>query len=221
MISHVDAAHVKVNCPGSRIWVIPNGVDTEYFHTKNHHSDAGRNLLFTGVMNYTPNVESIVYFIKEILPLVRRRISDVKLTVAGRNPTLELQKIEKEVHEISLTGYVDDIRPYFERAAIYVAPIISGAGLKNKILEAWSMSKAVVATSLSCDGIDAIDGYNVVIADRPKDFAEKVVQLLSDTNMRDRLAINGRHTVERSYSWLSKSKMLENLFREVLHRNAE
>jgi len=128
-VSLVDATHVKKNCPNSNIWVIPNGVDTEYFKSKNKFTVTDNILLFTGVMNYPPNNESIIYFINRILPLVRERVPYVSLLVAGKNPTPELQRIAANIAGIYLTGYVDDIRPYFEKAAIYVAPMISGAGL--------------------------------------------------------------------------------------------
>lgn len=217
LVSSIDAEQVKKHCPASNVWVIPNGVDTDYYVSKNKCKMTENILLFTGVMNYHPNNESIIYFIKEILPLVKRRVPNVKLLVAGKNPMPELRRMATRLPGIDLTGYVADMRPYFDKAAIYIAPMISGAGLKNKILEAWAMSKPVVAFPLSCDGIDAVDGYNALIAGSREEFADKIVKVLSDPMQSDKLAKNGRKTVEKSYSWISKSKMLEEVFSKVLN----
>ena len=217
LISPVDADHVKKNCPNSRVWVIPNGVDTEYFINDSKFMTHENTLLFTGVMDYPPNNECIIYFIKDIIPLVRKKFAKISLLVVGKNPSSELQNMAREFPGIRLTGYVNDIRPYFAEAAIYVAPIISGAGLKNKILEAWAMSMPVVASGLSCGGIDARDGYNVAIANTTKAFADKVIELLSDPMLRNKLAQNGRITAERCYSWKSKAESLEKIFTDVIN----
>lgn len=219
MISPADAEHVNMNCPKSKVWVVSNGVDTKYFECRSNQSRSENALLFTGVMSYRPNNESMIYFINEILPILRNQLKNVSLTIAGRDPMPELQKLAENVEGIKITGYVKDIRPYFDQSSVYIAPVISGAGLKNKILEAWAMSMPVVATPLSCEGIDAKDDHNVILAKTSKEFADNIVKLLSDAVLRDKLANNGRITVENTYSWHSKAVALEKIFREVLRSN--
>jgi glycosyltransferase involved in cell wall biosynthesis len=213
-ISPVDQAEAQKNAPGSKMWVVPNGVDTDFFRSKGA-VPKNDSLLFTGVMDYTPNVEAMTYFIHEILPLVRKRIPNMSLTIAGRNPTTALRSLASRVPNITLTGFVEDIRPFFEEAAVCVVPIISGAGLKNKILEAWSMSKPVVATSFSCNGLDVVHGQNALIADTPQRFADAVVSLLLNPLQSKRLAEEGRRTIERSYSWESQAALLDKIIKEV------
>lgn len=216
MISPVDAKKIEKNCPRSKIWVVPNGVDTEYFKSNNSKSEPKRSLLFTGVMDYPPNNGAMLYFIRKIFPLVRERVPDVTLTVAGRNPTQELQALAKLDRGIRLTGFVDDIRPCFDSSLVYVSPLLSGAGIKNKILEAWSMSMPVVATSVSCSGLEAKNGENILIADKSEDFSEAIFTLLSDRSLMKLISQNGRKTVEQSYSWEIRAKMLMDIFRDVL-----
>lgn len=216
LISPIDMDYIKKNCLHSKIWVVPNGVDTEYFKSRNKSIQSRNTLFFSGVMDYSPNNESMIYFIKEILPLVRRRIPDVFLVIAGKNPTHELQAIAHKTHGIKLTGFVQDMRPFFEDAMIYVAPMIAGAGLKNKVLEAWAMSKPVVATPMACNGLNAVNEENILIAETPGAFAEKILMLLSNPELKKKLGNNGRKMVEESYSWESKSRMLEKIFNELL-----
>ena len=215
-VSPMDQAFVQRNCPNSNLWVVPNGVNTEYFKPKQKGTRSKNSLLFTGVMDYRPNHESMIYFMKEILPLLKKATPNITLTIAGKNPTHDLIELAQKNPEIKLTGFVKDLRPYFNECMIYVAPIISGAGMKNKILEAWAMSKPVVASSMSCIGLKAVDGQNCLIADSPHAFAEKIILLFSDLNLRNKLAQNARSTAKELYSWQSRARMLEDIFSEVI-----
>ena len=217
MISSVDAERISRNCPKSRIWVLPNGVDTAHFKRPVGARGKTAELLFTGVMNYPPNNEAMIYFIEEIFPLVKQKRLDVTLTIAGREPTHELQSLAGKTSGVKLTGFVEDLRPFFSDAVIYIAPLLSGAGIKNKVLEAWSMSLPVVATPISCAGIMTIENQNILLADSPEDFAAKILTLLSNEALRGRLSSNGRHTAEREYSWMSRSNILSSIFEEVIN----
>lgn len=217
-VSPVDCKLVAPKCPHSRIWVVPNGVDDEYYKSHTMPAHSNYKLLFTGVMDYHPNNDSIIYFIKSIYPLVKAKIPNATLTIAGKNPTAELLAICSDNPDIKVTGSVSDMRPYFEDASVYVAPIIAGAGLKNKILEAWAMLKPVVSTTIGGNGLEAVDGENLLFADTPTVFAEKVVTLLENPDLRTKLASNGRKTVEQHYSWKSQSDKLGEIFKEVLER---
>lgn len=215
-ISPVDALNLRRHCPDSKLWVLPNGVDTSYFQSQNPPEQTNNTLLFTGVMDYPPNNEAMLYFIEEVFPRVKEKIPAVTLTVAGRNPAPELTSLADLTPGVSVTGFVDDIRPYFDASSLYVSPLISGAGMKNKILEAWSMSKPVVATPVSCSGLEVRDNENILIADSPHKFAERIIGLLSDRSLMLQIGRNGRQTAEQSYSWASRASTLADIFAEVL-----
>ena len=220
MISSADAEVVARNCPHSKIWVVPNGVDTDYFKRASRLPIRTGDLLFTGIMDYPPNNTAMLYFIREILPLVRGNIPEVTLTIAGRNPTPELRSLVDQTSGVHVTGFVEDIRPYFETATVYVSPLLTGAGLKNKVLEAWSMAVPVVATTVSCSGIAVRNNDNLLIADTPAEFATKILALLADGSLRGRLSLSGRETVERDYSWTSQGEMLCAIFHEIVTAEA-
>lgn len=216
LITPRDQASLQSNCRDSRTWVVPNGVDADYFSPLGASSNEFH-VLFTGVMDYEPNVDAMLFFIDEILPKIRREIPGTILTIAGKNPVPKLIALASSVPGIVVTGQVDDIRPFFEQAAVYVAPMISGAGLKNKILEAWAMAKPVVATSMACSGIDAVNGENILIADDPTDFAVQVVAVLRDQALRDRISIASRTIAEEHYSWKRQARKFVEIFHQVAH----
>jgi glycosyltransferase involved in cell wall biosynthesis len=217
MCTSVDSDIIKRHCPYSNVWTVPEGVDTEYYRSK-RASSLGKNLLFTGVMNYPPNNTAMLHFIENIFPLIRQTDPDIVLTIAGKNPTPELQLLANRTAGIILTGFVDDMRPYFDAATVYVSPLVTGAGMKNKILEAWAMSLPVIATSLSCSGIEAIANENILIADKPREFAEKVLGLLQDEALRSRLSRCGRETAEQLYSWQNRSNMIRDIIDNLLNQ---
>lgn len=214
LITPRDQASLQANCRNSRTWVVPNGVDADYF-CPGISAKKENHLLFTGVMDYEPNVNSILFFIEEILPKIRSEIPDTILTIAGKNPVPNLVKAASNIEGIFLTGEVEDIRPFFEQAAVYVAPMTSGAGLKNKILEAWAMAKPVVATSMACSGIDVIDGENILVADDPNDFARQVVTILRDEALSARMSIASRRIAENEYSWKRQGEKFVEIFHKV------
>ena len=127
-----------------------------------------------------------------------------------------IDQIIRKEDSIILTGYVKDIRPYFENTSVYVCPLRWGTGIKNKLLEAWAMSKPIVATSVSKEGLGAVDNENILIADKPSKFADCVIKLLNDNKLREKLGQKGRQLVETSYTWQLQSSRLEGLFNRIL-----
>jgi len=141
--------------------------------------------------------------------------------IAGRNPTAEIKARAENKENIIVTGTVDDLSPYFDQAWIYVCPLITGAGIKNKVLEAWSARIPLVATQLSCDGINVQNEEDFLIADTSAAFARAVVRLVRDKELRDKLVRSGRDKVVRQYDWNSKARALEEVFeRAVANFNA-
>jgi glycosyltransferase involved in cell wall biosynthesis len=170
-------------------------------------------LVFVGGYSWYPNRDAMAYFGKTILPLVRRRYPDLSVTWVGRAPDAVKRDFEN-LYGIRLTGYVDDVRPVVSGAACYVVPLRVGGGTRLKILDAWAMGKAVVSTSIGCEGLDARDGENILIRDTPESFAEAVDAVLKDDDLRTRLERNARATAESVYDW---SVIGGPMLREYLH----
>jgi glycosyltransferase involved in cell wall biosynthesis len=192
-------------------FVVPNGVDTEYFQN-GEDSTEPFSLIFSGTIGYVPNYDGVTYFLDNIFPLIRQRIPEVKIYIVGNSPPRDLKKRNSE--NIIVTDYVPDVRPYFEKASVYVVPLRLGSGTRLKILEAMAMHKPVVTTSIGGEGIDIVHGETALIADRPEDFAGAVVDLLRDPALREKLARNGNELVRQRYDWsvigqLMNSSLLE------------
>jgi polysaccharide biosynthesis protein PslH len=184
----------------SRITVIPTGVDVEYFRPSNNQEEANT-IVFSGAMDWMPNEDAIVYFIKAILPRIRQQVPDASLCVVGRDPSRGLLKLGTSERGIEITGRVDDIRPFVHRAAVYVVPLRIGGGTRLKIFEAMAMGKAVVSTTIGAEGLPVRSGKDLLIADDPEDFAKTTSKLLKDPIRRAEIGRTARELVNRSYSW--------------------
>ena len=208
LVSEVDAGIIRRICRSTEISVIHNGVDADYYRPVNI-SENDNELIFEGSMNFRPNVDGIIYFCKEIYPRILEKRPESKLYIVGRDPSDEVKSLASD--HTCVTGFVDDVRPFISRAAIFICPLRKGAGIKNKILQAWSMRKAVVATTISTGGLDARHGYNICIEDDPRKFAAAVVDLLEDKQKRKEMGERARSTILNSYTWEKKSEELAKL----------
>ena len=194
------------------ISVIPNGVDLEYFEPtrSSGRSYVPNRLVFTGNMSYRPNVEAVQHLVTAVLPRIRREIPDVQLCIVGMDPTPAVQRLA-EGDRVVVTGKVDDIRPYFDSAAVAVAPLRVARGLQNKVLEAMAMRVPVVASPAAFEGVSAVAGRDLLVAADPTAFSRAVVTLLSDRAARERYAAAGRRCVETSHNWSRLLQRLEDL----------
>jgi glycosyltransferase involved in cell wall biosynthesis len=196
-VSPVDRSELLCQAPDARFIVVPNGVDIEGFRPE-HGADVG--LVFVGGATWLPNADAMEYFCSHILPNVRASGFDGPVRWLGRVPERTRRRYRR-TYGVEATGYVEDIRPIVHDAACYIVPIRIGGGTRIKILDAWAMGKAVVSTSIGCEGLAAVDGRNILIRDDPTDFAAAVTQLLADEGLRRRLGAEGRLTAERVYDW--------------------
>ncbi len=183
--SSTEAAAVRGLLGIDSIVVVPNEVDTTYF-TPSELPTVNGQLLFTGTMNYEPNVEAGRYFTAHMLPLILQEIPTAKLSIVGKNPTEGVIRLASE--HVMVHGGVPDIRPYYREAEVVVVPLLQGGGTRRKILEAAASGKAIVTTSLGVEGLDFSSGEDLWIADSPADFAGAVVTLLTDETIRCKLA---------------------------------
>ena len=172
----------------SKMTVISTGVDTEYFQP-DASKEQPSSLVFTGSMDWMPNEDGIVYFLRSILPLIRREIPQVRFNIVGRQPSDKLRATVDSEPGVQVTGRVDDIRPYVREGSVYVVPLRIGSGTRLKIFEAMAMGKAIVSTSLGAEGLPVSEGRDILIADTPEEFSRKVCLLLRDPQERSRLAV--------------------------------
>lgn len=189
--------------------VIANGVDTKYF--TNSATESEVKLVFLGDMSTPPNNDAVKYFVDEIYPEVLREES-VKFYIVGRNPSGYINGL-KENPDIVVTGSVVDVRKYLAKGSIFITPMISGTGIKNKILEAMSMELPVVSTSIGISGIDSTDQVHYLRADTPGEFKNNIVKLINDKQLRKKIGLDARLFVEKNYSW--KTSMTR--FNEIIN----
>ncbi|MCX6830416.1 MAG: glycosyltransferase family 4 protein [candidate division Zixibacteria bacterium] len=198
-VSEIEAASIKELNPKIPVQVVENGVDLEYFRPSPAKTDRHQ-LIFVGAMNWRPNQDAIQHFVHDILPLIRRKTSDIEAVFVGQDPPPQIKKLG-EIPAVKIVGQVDDVRPYVMKAAVYIVPLRIGGGTRLKIVEALAMGKAVVSTSVGAEGLLVTDGKEISLADSPEQFATAVERLLNDGDLRARLGRAGRELVEKHYDW--------------------
>jgi sugar transferase (PEP-CTERM/EpsH1 system associated) len=199
------------------VHVVHTGVDTEYFRSSASQQPPATSpaqLVFTGSMDWLPNEDAMVFFCRDVLPLIRAEEPNVQLSIVGRAPTPAVQKLADEAG-IQVTGRVDDVRPYMRDAAVYVVPLRIGGGTRLKIFEAMAMGKAVVSTTVGAEGLPVTHGEHVLLADEPGSFANAVVALIRDGDRRRQLESAARALVIERYDWSAVAGDLEEALREI------
>jgi sugar transferase (PEP-CTERM/EpsH1 system associated) len=200
-VSREDREQMQRDYDVKEIYDVPTGVDTTFFRPSGQHKRRAENLVFTGSMDWLPNEDAIRYFTEQILPLVKRALPGVTLTVVGRNPYPALVELSKRDSSVIVTGRVEDVRPYMEEAAAYVVPLRIGGGTRLKIYEAMAMEKAIVSTSIGAEGLPVEDGREIVLADTPETFADAVVKLLRDENLANDIGRQAAAKVRENFGW--------------------
>ena len=195
--SGLEAFAVRRWLGTENVLAIPNGVDTSFFAPTEDRPTSGY-LLFTGRMDYEPNIESVQYFGTEMLPLIRREIPEAKLHIVGANPTAEVNRLISE--SVTVHGYVPDMRPYFRSAEVVVVPLLCGGGTRVKVLEAAASGKAIVSTPLGVEGLEFSHGEDLVVAQSGSDFAGAVIALARDQARRRQLGRRARQA-SLQYDW--------------------
>ncbi len=203
-----------------KISVIPIAVDTKEQLPVSRSADTS-NILTLGTLHYPPNADGVRWFAQDVLPLIRRQVATVGLTIVGKNPPPDIQRLAAaQPGHIKVTGYVPDLTPYMESAALIVVPVRAGGGMRVRILEAFARGMPVVTTTVGLEGIDAQPGRDVFVADAPEEFASAVVKLLREPSLRDQLAANGRALVEKKYDWQVVLTELDNVYANFETRRA-
>jgi sugar transferase (PEP-CTERM/EpsH1 system associated) len=202
-VSDQDAAALRSLVSGLRVTVVPNGVDVSFYGP---HKDVPRaegrpeTLVFTGTMDFRPNIDAVLWFHQRVLPIIRERFPSVRFYIVGQRPHRRLDRLRDDP-AVAITGSVSDVRPFIAEADVYVAPLRVGGGTRLKLLEALSMGKAVVSTRVGAEGYPVQEGRHLMLADSPLEFAEAVVALLHSPNRRASLGKAAREFVVRGYDW--------------------
>lgn len=187
----------------------PNGVDTEFFGpgTAGYDPDA---ICFIGRMDYYPNQQGMLQFCRNVLPIIQERRPSATLTIVGASPSREIMDLAL-LAGVTVTGTVDDVRPYVRRAALSVAPLAIARGTQNKILESMAMGVPVVSSVVASGGVDAVPDEHILVADKPKEFADQVLRLLNSREDRDRISTAGRLRVMSHHNWATSMRTLDDI----------
>ncbi len=215
--SEIDAAVFGQHCPDDVVKVIPNGVDVTHF-VPDFESAGTAHLIYIGSMDWYPNEDAVSFFVEEVLPIIRNSVPDVKFTIVGGNPSERVQRVA-DMEGVVVTGRVPEIKPYFSAATVFVVPLRIGSGTRLKILEALAMGKAVVSTTVGAEGLSLQNGEEIMIADEPNNFADAVLQLLTDSTLRKKIGENGRKRVEQDYDWRNIGKQLLTVYESVVNKS--
>jgi len=220
-VSDVDAQALRALVPGLEPSVVPNGVDIPFYTQPVAplsalagvaSGDLERpSLVFTGKMDFRPNVDAVLWFVQEALPLVQHAVPDILFWVVGKDPHPRLAAAAAHP-AVRLTGWVEDVRPYIAAAQVYVIPLRIGGGTRLKVLEAMAMGKAIVSTSLGCEGFDLTPGHDLLVADTPAEFASAVCQLLREPEIAQSLGDAARTFAASRYDWSVIVPKLELMF---------
>ncbi|MCL5962026.1 MAG: glycosyltransferase [Chloroflexi bacterium] len=220
VVSEEDAAAVSTIANPRLVGVVQNGIDVEFFARTDDRlklTSGGLHLVFTGTMDYRPNVDAVTWFCRHIFSEVRKAVPDTKLWIVGLNPKEEVKRLSR-LDGVVVTGFVEDVRPFLDRASAYVVPLRFGGGTRFKVLEAMASSLPVVSTSLGYQGIRATDGVDLLVADGANDFARAVVNLLSNASLRQSLGSNALKLVAQKYDWKVILPKIDDLYDDLLCR---
>lgn len=214
VVSDIDGRQLNVVCPSARWDIVMNGTDTDYFRPSNQPVQPA--LVFTGGMTWFPNRDAMIWFCREIYPLIKQERPDVELWVIGRFPPPQVQEAARRDSSIKVLGFVEDIRVYTAKAAVYVVPIRVGGGTRLKILDAMASGKAIISTTIGAEGLATTAEVNILIADTPAAFASQVLRVLADGALRSRLELNARQLVESRYAWHAVGEQLQHVYRAAM-----
>jgi len=199
--------------------IYPNVVDTDFFQTSSLPTSPA-SLIFVGNFRHAPNTAGILWFVKNVFSSIEQAHPEVTLTLVGPAPPRELLQLG-ERKSITVTGYVPDIRTYIEKSAIFICPVITGGGMRGKVLEALAMTRPVVSTSRGAEGIEADPQREILLADEPEAFSEAVNRLIRDREMRQEIGKNGRKLVETRYSYGVIFPRMEAFYEELIRTKKE
>jgi len=215
VVSRAEAVHLSLQ--NEKVSVLPNGVDLNYFAPAEGRDLTRPCLVFTGTMNYRPNVEGICWFARNVWPGLKKAVPDLRLFIVGRDPTRQVRSLSKHPG-VAVTGSVKDVRPYLSAATVAIAPLLMARGIQNKVLEAMAMGRAVVASPAALEGLDVSVGEEVMLADSAEQWHRQLTGLIFDDSARRRIERAARKCVADNYRWETAMEPLLSLCGGILDR---
>lgn len=217
-VSEADAAALRELTPGVDVVVVSNGIDLSSYAVAPDRQPPAPVLVFTGKMDYRPNVDAVLWFAEQVLPLLLKARADICFQIVGMNPHPRLDVL-RDHPNVEITGAVTDTRPYIHHAGAYVIPMRIGGGTRFKALEAMATGKPTISTSLGVEGIPVQSGRDLLLADTPADFADAVLRVLradaAAAAERIDLGIHARQFVEEHYGWTTIVPQLDQLYNRL------
>lgn len=219
VLTEADRRRLSLLIPSGRIHVVPTGVDLEHYRRPAPRRKPEKDVLvYVGHYPHYPNEEAVLYFAREILPLIRRERPHARFQIVGSGPTRALRALAQADPLIEVTGTVEDVRPYEEAASVMVAPVRLGQGIKGKLLEAFAAGTPVVSNSNANEGVRAAPGKELLVGDSPRAFADAVLRLLSDGDLWSSVSQAARAFVEREHAWSRRAGELDKVYQACLDR---
>jgi len=214
-VTEEDKRALLAQIPNSQspihITVIPISIDCEAVRPVPRRPGA-KSILSLGTMFWPPNSDGVLWFTREVYPLIKQRIPEVNFYIIGARPPGEVIRLGVRDESVKVTGYVEDITLYIEDSAVLVVPLRAGGGMRVKILDAWARGIPIVSTTIGCEGIEVRHEENILVADTPMDFAQAVGRVIRDKELAQRLTENGRRWVEERYDWRVVCRKLDEVY---------
>lgn len=224
-VSPIDAQRMRDMFQIDHVSEVPTGVDVDYFRESSRPGakieDRKIDLVFVGSMDWLPNIEGVLWFAKEILPIIRRRKPDCRVAIVGRQPGSEIQALAAADPGIEVTGTVADVRPYLWNSRVSILPLRIGGGTRMKVYEAMAAGLPVISTTVGVEGLAGRPGLDLLIGDSPEEFADRCVELLDNSDLRTKIADAGYRLVSEKCSWEAVSKHFETLLVEGSRRSRQ
>jgi len=214
-MSQEDKNFISQTVPASKIAVVSNGVDVDWFAEKERQLPEHPTVLSVGTFNWLPNVEAVNFLVKEVWPKIKEKMANTKLWIVGNAPTKEIFEYQKKDTSITITGGIPDIRDAFTGAHVLVAPVFSGKGTRYKILEAMASGTPVVATDIAVEGLGVKHGEDVLTGNTAQAIADLTVQVLQDSTLQKKLGENGKKFVRDRYDWSYIAEELDRIYKDI------
>lgn len=213
-MSEIDAKIIQKAAPNATVTLTPNGVDVNFFNKNIAVERDNVTAVYMGDYKYFPNTDAITYFASEILPLVRQRKPNFRLTLLGKDPSPEILALQSD--SITVTGLVDDTRPYLQSSAMFICPLRSGSGTRFKLMEALACGCPVVSTSLGCEGLGAVDGEHMLVRDTPQAFADGIIELMDNPTKGEQIGTAGRAWVVQHHAWEHSAALVKQAYERLM-----
>lgn len=211
--SEEDKLFLKKTHVTSNINILPNGVDLDCFTSYEHDYSIKDRIIFTGNMDYAPNIDAVVYFVNEIFPLILNECKNVKFFIVGQKPVRKVLSLKSD--NVIVTGFAKDLASEYNKSTIAVSPVRIGAGTLNKVLEPMALGIPVVSTQVGFKGLGIVSGEGAVLANTSEEFSKEIIKLLKNESYRRTVGLKGKKVIYDNFSWDNIAMKLENYFNNL------